>query len=84
MNLLTLTIYHFIQIYINLDELVHMLRQINPSLVFCELENIETVKIALKELHMNTSIYCFDDPLIDGSKFIDELFLETGIEEEFV
>lgn len=66
-----------------LDELMHMFRQINPSLVFCERENIETINVALDALNMSTPIYCFDGEM-NGAKSIDELFMETGIETEFV
>lgn len=65
------------------DELVHMLQQTMPSLVFCEANNINTVNAALTQINRNVTVYCFDGPL-NGSKSIEELFEKIGGEEMFV
>lgn len=60
-----------------------MFQQTNPSLVFCEAQNIVTVNAALAHLNRTVTVYCFDGA-VNGSKSIEELFEKIGDENMFV
>lgn len=60
-----------------LDEMAHMMQLTKPKLIFCDAENITTVREALKQLHTSVPIFTFDDK-VDGARLVDELFIDTG------
>lgn len=62
---------------INTDEMAHMLNLTKPKLIFCDADNITTVREALKQLQISVPIFTFDRK-VDGAGLVDDLFIETG------
>ena len=66
-------------------QLMHMLKTIKPVLMFCDIECYDLVKECLVELKND---FQFDILTVGGSKdnseSIENLFVETGHENEFL
>lgn len=48
-----------------------------PKLIFCDVDNIATVREVLKQLRIIVPIFTFDGK-VDGARLVDELFIDTG------
>jgi 4-coumarate--CoA ligase len=65
------------------DDIKHIFGQTKPKLVFCDADFYEKVKMALSELENDATIITFHEK-IDGVMNIQELFKETGNEDNFL
>lgn len=65
------------------SEIIRMLELTKPKLVFSELQSYALVKKCLTELGNAAKIYTFCGQ-IGNSIAVDDLFAETGIEEQFM
>ncbi|XP_058450094.1 probable 4-coumarate--CoA ligase 3 [Malaya genurostris] len=66
-----------------LDDMAHMLGITQPSLVFCDVDNYETVKKAVNlSVHQKPEIFVFESNSVD-MKNADDFFKETGKENTF-
>lgn len=61
---------------------LRMFEMTKPNLVFCDVEDYETVVECLDELGITAEIFTFYGT-IDDSEHVETLFVETGSEEEF-
>lgn len=61
----------------------HMLQLTQPRLIFCESQVYDLIVEVLTELKMDTKIFTFNGRKADSIP-VDILFVETGIEENFV
>lgn len=59
-----------------------MFEMTKPNLVFCSVEDYETVTECLEELELKAKIFTFYKT-IEDSELVETLFNETGNEEEF-
>lgn len=64
-------------------EMTHMLNLTKPKLIFTELESYEIVKQSLQNVNNDAKIYTFGGQ-IEDSLPVENLFVETGIESEFM
>lgn len=64
-------------------ELIHMLESTKPSLIFCDIEAYDSTVECLNELKSNAMIFTFGGST-DGSEPVENLFLLTGCESEFM
>lgn len=64
-------------------EIQRILEMTEPKLIFCEIRVFDLVKKCLMELQMNAKIFTLNGTA-DDAESVKELFVETGIEEEFV
>lgn len=62
---------------------VHVLSSTKPKLVFCEVESYETLRRYLRQLNNEARIYTFCGQIGDSFAVAD-LFIETGVETEFM
>lgn len=60
-----------------LDEIAHIMQLTKPKLIFCDSDNITTVREALKQLDTSVPIFTLDGK-VDGARLVDELFIDTG------
>lgn len=65
------------------DEIVPMFKLTKPKIVFCGSDNICVVQESLNELQLPIPIFIFDGK-VDGSRSVEDLFTETGIEHQFM
>lgn len=63
-------------------EILRVLGMSEPKIVFCEISVFNLVQKCLTELQMNAKIFILNGTT-DNAESIEELFIETGIEEEF-
>lgn len=64
---------------------MHMLKTIKPVLMFCDIECYDLVKECLKEVENEFQFKILTlGGSKDGSEPIDNLFAETGHEDEFM
>lgn len=63
--------------------LIYMFEMTSPKLVFSDLESYTMVEKCLRKLKNNAKIYTFCGQ-VEDSLNVDDLFAETGMEEEFV
>lgn len=64
-------------------ELIHMLKATKPGLIFCDIEAYDATKESLDELGNNAKIFTFGGSN-GGSEPVENLFQETGNEDEFM
>lgn len=64
-------------------EMTHMLSLTRPKLVFTELNSYEAVKQSLRKLKNDTQIFTFCGQ-VGESLAVNDLFVETGMESEFM
>lgn len=64
-------------------ELLHMLKTTKPALIFCDIETFDLVKECLNELNSNAKIFTFGGSK-DGAEQVENLFVETNHENDFV
>lgn len=64
-------------------EILRILEMTKPELVFCEVGVFDMVRKCLMELKLDAKIFTLNGTM-DGAESVEELFIETGIEEEFV
>lgn len=64
-------------------EVTHMLRITQPKLIFCEYDKLPIVRKSVSELNSDAMIFTFDKET-EYSRCVDELMMETGIEDTFV
>lgn len=64
-------------------ELIHMLKTTKPRLIFCDIEVYDATKESLDELGNNAQIFTFGG-CKGGSEPVENLFEETGNEDEFM
>lgn len=64
------------------DDIMHMFKQTQPKLVFCDGDVYETTKMALNELQNDAYIITLREK-IDGVSHINELLAPTGSEDHF-
>lgn len=62
-----------------LDEIIHMMELTKPKLIFCEADNLTTVRESLMQMHISVPVFTID-VMVEGVRFVDELFIETGID----
>lgn len=65
------------------DDIAHMFGMTKPKLVFCDSENVTTLKDALLQLGRNATIVTIG-ARIDGCDFIDDYLVEETEEENFM
>lgn len=63
--------------------LIHMFEMTSPKLVFSDLESYTLVEKCLRKSKIDAKIYTFCGQ-VEDSLNVDDLFAETGMEEEFV
>lgn len=64
------------------NDIKHMIGRSKPKLILCDSDVLENVQDAVHDLNLNaTFITC--DLKVDGYLFLDELFIETGKEDNF-
>lgn len=63
--------------------MIRILQLTEPCLVFCETEVYDLVVECLKELKIDAKIFTFNGTC-DDSEPVENLFCETGIEEDFM
>lgn len=64
-------------------EILRILEMTKPDLVFCEIRVFHLVQKCLLDLQLNAKIFTLNGSA-DDIESVDKLFVETGIEEEFV
>lgn len=64
-------------------EILRILEMTRPELIFCEARVYDMVQKCLKELQLDAKIFTLNGTT-DSAESVAELFVETGIEEEFV
>lgn len=64
-------------------DLFQMLKTTAPILIFCDIENYDTTIECLEELENNAKVFTFGGSK-GGSEPVENLFVPTGIEEEFL
>lgn len=64
-------------------ELLHMLKTIEPAVMFCDSDAYDLVKECLIELGNNATIFCFGHDKV-GAEQVEHLFAETHNEHNFV
>lgn len=69
--------------YLFIDEVMHMFGVTKPSIIFCELSNINTLKDSLKSLGLNAKIFLLDEPN-ELDNYVEELFAEIGTDPFFL
>lgn len=65
------------------SELIHMLKLTKPTLIFCDIEAYDSAIESLNEIKNNAKVFTFGGSKA-GSEPIENLFVETGIENEFM
>lgn len=60
-----------------------MLDMTKPKLIFCDADVIGVVQESLKSLNVSTPIYTLGGT-VNGARSADELFAETGNEDDFL
>lgn len=63
-------------------EILRILEMTQPKLIFCEMRVFDLVQTCLAELEMHAEIFTLNGTT-DGAEPVENLFVETGIEEEF-
>lgn len=66
------------------DEVSHMISLTQPSVMFCDIENLSTLKEALDDLQMSILIFVFGAGGKHGVRLVEELFCKTGDETYFM
>lgn len=64
-------------------EIQRILGMTEPKLIFCEIEVFDMVKKCLQELQMDAKIFTLNGAA-DDAESVEVLFVETGIEDDFV
>lgn len=64
-------------------EILRILEMTKPELIFCETRVFDMVQKCLTELQMNAKIFTLNGTT-DNAEPVERLFVETGIEEDFV
>lgn len=65
------------------DDIVHMFKQTKPQLIFCDADCLRNVQEALLELEESPKVFTLLEE-VAGMNYVEEIFSETGTEEEFV
>lgn len=67
-------------------EISHFLALTQPKIIFCEVANFQYVRESMQNLDLAIPIYTFEKipDATDKAKYVNELLLETGHEEDFV
>lgn len=69
--------------FFNSGDIAHMFSVTTPKIVFCDNDNLETVRVALKLSKLDVPIYTFGEP-VDGVRNATELFKATGSEDLYM
>lgn len=64
-------------------EILRILEMTEPKLIFCEIGVFDVVQKCLTELNMHAKIFTMNGTT-DDAESVDQLFVETGIEEAFM
>lgn len=64
-------------------EILRILEMTKPELVFCEIRVFDLVQKCLTELNLDAKIFTMNGTT-DHAEPVENLFVKTGIEEEFV
>lgn len=64
-------------------EIIHMLKMTKPTLMFCAVETYDLVSDCLLELGNGATIFTFGGQT-NNSEAVDDLFAESGSEDDFV
>lgn len=59
-----------------------MFKKTRPKIVFCDGDLVSRVKHALNDIQLTSDIFALDGNE-DDVRYVDELFNETGYEQEF-
>lgn len=65
------------------DEIIPILMKVQPSVIFCDDSSYVQLNAALIETQLKPKIFIIGDR-IDGVESIENLFIETGDERDFV
>lgn len=63
--------------------IVSLLKLIQPNVIFCDADFFDVIKECLNELRNDAKIFTFIGSR-DGSECVENLFQETGMEEDFM
>lgn len=64
-------------------EILRILEMTEPKLIFCEVRVYDLVRKCLTELQMHAKIFTLNGAT-DDAEAVENLFIETGIENEFM
>lgn len=65
------------------QELISVLMKTKPSVIFCASNEYHRIEEVLIELKFDIKLFIFDET-INGIESVESLFVETGIENQFV
>lgn len=65
------------------QEIVHIFGKIKPKVVFCDEENVRTVKDSMDHLVLKAKLFTFGNET-KLSRSVDDLFVTTKKEDEFM
>lgn len=65
------------------QEIVNILRNTKPAIMFCNTDAYHCIKKLLTELEWNIKVFTFDGP-IDDAEPVSNLLRKTGDQENFV
>lgn len=65
------------------SDVIRMFKLTEPSLVFCDVKVYDLIAECLMELKITAKVFTFNGGT-DDSESVENLFIETGIESEFV
>lgn len=68
---------------LKMEEIERVLVQTRPSVVFCKSDTFNWISKALDEMNLNAKIFTFGEK-IDGIEPVENLFIETNEEIDFV
>lgn len=68
---------------LDIQEMVPILMRTKPSVVFCDADSYKEMSEALKQSKLDAKVFIFGAH-VDGVESIHNLFVETGLESEFV
>lgn len=65
------------------DEIIHMLEFTKPAAMFCDHDNIATLRAALRHLQMTIPVFTFGGK-VDGARRVEDLLTPTEDEDYYV
>lgn len=66
------------------DEMKRILKKTKPAIIFCDFDTHEKLREALYELQLNPKLFLFGGGHVDGIESVENLFIKTGDECNFV
>ena len=54
-----------------------------PKVIFCDDDNITRVREGMNKINLDVPIFVFGQK-VDGTRHVEELFIETGTEKAFM